>query len=86
MVQDHGHGGEIWGLVQAFVAPFRPAFRLMGSIVFSAFPERFISYGHLPGCIAGRWGWQSDSRWKSYGGCMVQGTTVSERRALNDFR
>ena len=30
MVQDHGHGGEIWGLVQAFVAPFRPAFRLNG--------------------------------------------------------
>ena len=30
MVQ--GHGGEFWGFVQAFVVPFRPAFRLMGSI------------------------------------------------------
>lgn len=32
MVQGHGHGGEFWGFVQAFVVPFRPAFRLMGSI------------------------------------------------------
>lgn len=28
MVQGHGHGGEFWGLVQAFVAPFFQPFAL----------------------------------------------------------
>lgn len=59
-----------FGALSKPLSQFRPAFRLMGSIGFSAFQECFISYGHLPGCIAGHLGWQSESL------C----------RALNSFR